>query len=284
MSDGQLITIQTETFELHGNDLVSKMFCGVVNWFGHLMSDFAGSSGAVGRGSGIVIPFYELFQLCDFGSFKVGQYRNTLATLATKVFQDGYDARFGLSMTIPVVICDQCVKFAWAFKHYFCQKKPLEECIPSKRYDDLRIMLLIADGTLCLMDGADAVVRSRGNCLDFFMRMNLIAWYRLILLVFREICIRLGIAYRLQKQLDAYIRINEALSLYLSKLEKIDYELFRKETERYNDLIEMTSNAKSEKELNEMLQMEYKLLGIQLPYKESIDDFMHDPSSALVFN
>ena len=85
LHDGQLITIQTDTFELQGHDFVSKLFCGVTNWFGHLMSDVAGSSGATKRGSGVVIPFFELFQLCDFGSFQVGKHRNTLATVATKV-------------------------------------------------------------------------------------------------------------------------------------------------------------------------------------------------------
>ena len=85
-------------------------------------------------------------------------------------------------------------------------------------------MLIIGDGMLCLMDGADAAIRSGGNWLNFFLRLNIIAWYRLVSLVFREICIRLGISFPLQKQLDAYIRINEALSLYLTQLEKIDFE------------------------------------------------------------
>lgn len=167
LHNGQLITIQTETFELQGHDFVSKLFYGVANWFGHIMSDVAGSSGATGRGSGVVIPFYELFQLCDFGSFQVGKHRNTLATVATKVFQEGYDARFGLTMAIPVVVCDLSIKLIWAIKHYFYHKRPLHECIPSKRHDDLRIMLIIGDGTLCLMDGADAAIRSGGNRVSF---------------------------------------------------------------------------------------------------------------------
>ena len=78
------------------------------------MSDVAGSSGAVGRGSGIGIPFYELFQACDWGSFQVGQDRNTLAVVATKVFQEGYDARFGLAMALPVLLCDLSIKLIWA--------------------------------------------------------------------------------------------------------------------------------------------------------------------------
>ena len=35
---------------------------------------------------------------------------------------------------------------------------------------------------------------------------------------FREVCIRLDIGFLLQKQLDAYIRINEALALYLTQI------------------------------------------------------------------
>ena len=58
LSNGQLITIETNTYELQGHNFISKLFCGVTNWFGHIMSDIAGSSGAAGRGSGVVIPFY----------------------------------------------------------------------------------------------------------------------------------------------------------------------------------------------------------------------------------
>lgn len=283
LHDGQLITIQTDTFELQGHDFVSKLFCGVTNWFGHLMSDVAGSSGATKRGSGVVIPFFELFQLCDFGSFQVGKHRNTLATVATKVFQEGYDARFGLTMAIPVLLCDLTIKLVWAIKHYFYHKRPLHECIPSKRHDDLRIMLIIGDGTLCMMDGADAAIRSGGNWVNFFLRLNIVAWYRLVVLVFREVCIRLGISFPMQKQLDAYIRINEALSLYLAELEKIDLELYKKETEQYNLLLAKLESADSEEKLNDMLRDVYRSLGLEPAYKGTFNDFMNDPLSVLEF-
>lgn len=283
LHDGQLITIQTDTFELQGHDFVSKLFCGVTNWFGHLMSDVAGSSGATKRGSGVVIPFFELFQLCDFGSFQVGKHRNTLATVATKVFQEGYDARFGLTMAIPVVLCDLSIKLIWAIKHYFYHKRPLLECLPTKRHDDLRIMLIIGDGMLCMMDGADAAIRSGGNWVNFFLRLNIVAWYRLVVLVFREVCIRLGISFPMQKQLDAYIRINEALSLYLAELEKIDLELYKKETEQYNLLLAKLESADSEEKLNDMLRDVYRSLGLEPAYKGTFNDFMNDPLSVLEF-
>lgn len=281
--NGQLITIKTKNFELQGHNFISKLFCGVANWFGHIMSDIAGSSGASKRGSGVVIPFYELFQLCDFGSFQIGENKNTLATVATKVFQEGYDARFGITMAIPVVMCDLTIKLTWAIKHYFYHKRPLVECIPTKKHDDLRIMLIIGNGTLCLMDGADAAIRSGGNWINFFLRLNIIAWFRLVLLVFREVCIRLGISFPLQKQIDAYIRINEALVEYLEQLKQIDIDKFYEETEKYNKLIAMMEKTSTEEELTDLLKSEYVSLGLELPYKGSFDDFMKDDSLKLEF-
>lgn len=37
VANGQLVTINTETFELQGGNFVSKIFCGIANWFGHVM-------------------------------------------------------------------------------------------------------------------------------------------------------------------------------------------------------------------------------------------------------
>ena len=136
---------------------------------------------------------------------------------------------------------------------------------------------------MCLMDGADAAIRSDGNWVDFFLRLNIVAWYRLVSLVFREVCIRLGISFPLQKQLDAYIRINEALAMYLRQLEKIDFELFKKETEQYNRMLAMMESTNSEDELNVLLRNEYKALGIELPYSGEFDDFMNNTSSVLEF-
>ena len=91
----------------------------------------AGSSGAQGRGTGIVLPFYELFGLCSFGQFKVqngasGQYvKNDLATLATKAFQEGYDLRFGMAQAVPVVITELLIRLIWAVRRRFQYNYPI---------------------------------------------------------------------------------------------------------------------------------------------------------------
>lgn len=288
IDNGEIITINTKTHELIGNNFISKLFCGIVNWFGHIMSDIAGSSGSRGsggRGSGIVIPFFELFGLCNFGKFNIGKDKQTLATLATRAFQEGYDFRYGLTMAIPVILCDISIRVLWSIKQFFFFKKPLSECIPTYRHDDLRVMLLVGNGTLCFIDGLDAFIRSGGNLLNFFLRMNIMAWFRFIHLGIKEICIRFGIAFPLQKQLDAYITINRELDSYLSKLKKIDIEKFKQETELYNLLLADIENISTEKELNAVLVREFKMLGIKTSWDnyDSFDDFMNDKNSVMRF-
>ena len=286
IANGQIISINTETFELQGNNFISKLFCGVANWFGHIMSDIAGSSGSrgnAGRGTGVVIPFYELFQFCKFGKFDVGNDKQDFATIAVRAFQEGYDFRFGLASSIPIVITDLSIRLIWSLRRYFQYGKPLKECIPTLKHADLRIMLLFGNGTLCIMDGIDAGVRSGGNFLAFFMRLNLVAWSRFIMLVLKEVCIRVGIASPLQMNIEAYKRINEALRLYLHELEELDIELFKKETEKYNNVVNIFTTAKTDKELNAMLLDAYYRLGINKPWEGNFDEHMLNKNGTLVF-
>lgn len=298
IADGEIITIQTpDGTELMGKSIPAKLFCAVVNWFGHIMSDVAGSSGTRGkagnglndekrrRGSGVVIPFYELLGLCDFGSFQVGKSRDTLATLARKVYETGYDARWGITMSIPVAVCDLSIRLVWAVRQYFGEKRPLKNCIPTDRNESFRAMLIMGNASLCLLDGGDALLRSGGDPVAFFARMNLIAWYRLVKLVFREACIRLNISCApvLETTLKGCQQINAEMERYLYVLKQTDLELFRQETEKYQAFADRLQQTGSEEELNSILKEEYQRVGMELPYQRSFDSFMRDPDTVLVF-
>ena len=287
IAEGQLVTIRSDTYELQGGNFVAKLFCGIANWFGHIMSDIAGSSGSrgnSGRGAGVVIPFYELFQFCKFGSFRVGQDKQDLATIAVRAFQEGYDFRFGLASAIPVIITDLSIRLIWALRRRFQYGKALKECIPTHQHDDLRVMLLFGNGTLCVMDGIDAGIRSGGNFLAFFMRLNIIAWFRFVTLVLKEVCIRLGLTDALQKNIEAFKRINEALLLYLHELESIDIEAFKRETEEYNEMMQVFTTANTDKELNQILLDTFDRLGIQKPWKGDFEAFMSNKNNTLIFD
>lgn len=286
IADGKLITIKTETYELQGGNFIAKIFCGIANWLGHIMSDIAGGSESrrnAGRGSGVVIPFFELFQFCKFGTFNVGKDKQDLATIATRAFQEGYEFRFGVAMAIPVIITELSIRLIWALRRRFQYEWPLKECIPTQKHADLRIMLIIGNGTLCVMDGLDAGIRSGGNFLAFFMRLNLIAWFRFVTLVLKEVCIRIGLVSGLQMQIEAYKRINEALQEYLRELEKIDMEAFQKETQEYNKLAAMFASADSEKELNAMLLETFEKFGISKSWEGDFNEHMSNKNGTLVF-
>lgn len=286
LTKGQLVTVDTKTFELHGYNFIAKVFCGIVNWLGHLMSDVAGSSGSrgnAGRGAGLVMPFYELFGLCKFGEFNIRKDRQDLATVATRAFQEGYDLRFGLAMAIPVIITDLSIRLIWSLRRYFQYKKPLNECIPNKKHANLRVMLLFGNATLCVMDGIDAFVKSGGNLLAFFMRFNLIAWFRFVRLVLKEICIRLGMELSLHRHLEAYKRINEALTTYLKELEELDIEAFKQETEEFNRLIDYLDDIEDSEGLNKMLLDIFDKMGYDKPWQGDFNEHMSNRNSRLTF-
>lgn len=235
VSEGKIFNIDTSDgkFELKGNNFIEKLFCGFCNWIGHIMSDLSGSSGGrgkinAGRGSGIPIPFMELFLMCDFGKFQNGNDRQTLAVTMTRVFQEGYDARFGVTMSIPVLIQELMIRSLWVIKKRYFEKKDWKECIPTEKHGDLRLMLLIGYTTFCLIDGIDAGFRSGGNMIQFILHLNYVAWVRLIMLVFKELIIRYGPYIKEYLDKFLYSIFNTIKNLNEQKLIKEFYERIQK--------------------------------------------------------
>lgn len=190
VSGGRLVTIDTENFELQGNNFAAKIFCGFVNWFGHIMSDLAGSNSSIAKGNpgmGVPIPFYSLLQFINFGKF--GDNRQSFATIAVQVFEKGYDFRHGMAMAIPVLVAELLTRVIWVVKQRFHHNRPWSECMPSASNPELRRMLLVAHGSLCLVDATDAALRSGGNMIEFMLRSNLIAWARFGTLALKELSV-----------------------------------------------------------------------------------------------
>lgn len=190
INNGEIITIETEDFELQGHNFIAKLFCGFANWFGHIMSDWTGSSGTVGqggRGTGVPLPFYNLFQMMNIGEF--GQHKQSFATMTTKVFEQGYDARHGITMAIPVVTTELLIRFMYTMKARFYHEKSWKNSLPNGNIPELRRMLLVGHGSLCIIDGADAYIRSGSGAdmVEFLSRTNLIAWTRLGHLAIKEV-------------------------------------------------------------------------------------------------
>lgn len=194
ISDGRIIRVEPveNHFELKGGNFIAKLFSGFYNWIGHIMSDISGSSGTRGhlknrRGAGVAIPFFEMFQLCNFGSFNVRGEQKNLAELSVEIFESGYDARHGVTMAIPVVINEVLIRLLWAIKSRYYHCNNWGDSMPFGDKPELRRMLLVGHGSLCIIDGIDAGIRSGGELLTFALHINLVAWSRFAFAGLQEI-------------------------------------------------------------------------------------------------
>lgn len=100
ISGGELIALQNAdgSFELKGNSIPGKLFCGFVNWFGHLISDVSGSSGSKGRGMGIPSPFWawtnDIITIKRTLKIEPSEFDRNLNELTLSIYKQGYDIRF----------------------------------------------------------------------------------------------------------------------------------------------------------------------------------------------
>lgn len=211
------------------------------------------------------------------------RWKKTLAEIAQQAFTQGDDCRFAMAQAIPLVITELSIRLIWSLRQRFQYNRSIKDCIPTAEHPNLRVMLLIGNGTLCVIDGTDAAIRSGGNFLAFFMRLNLVAWFRFAMLVIKEVFIRVGIKDGLDEHIEAFKRINQALLSYLNELKNIDIKLFEAETQKYSNITKLFSNIKTEGELNNLLLDTFDVLKIDKPWFGDFDSFMKDDNTVLRF-
>lgn len=231
VDNGQLITVTSDS-KLQGGNVLAKIFCAFVNWLGHIMSDIAGSSGSKGRGTGVPIPFYEMLQSLNIGSFEHKGEQLSFADIAVKVFEQGYDFRFGMVQAIPVFMVELFIRIFCIIRHRYQYGRSWANCMEFLKLDKsprLRKMLLVGHGTLCLIDAGDALVRNPDlNWVNFFSRLNFVAWMRFSYLGLRH----------------AYSILNNDIHLYRYKLRA---EAFNKFTDDLNEITETFFSEHNEK-------------------------------------
>ncbi len=205
---GKLISLQEADgiFELQGSDVPSKIFCGFINWFGHIVSDASGSSGSKGRGMGIPAPFLawtnDLIVIQKNLQLSNAQFGNNLNELALKVYKEGFDLRFSVAQMIPIFVNEIIVRFIYSVRRmikYYSETdkddRTMEElwkqCKPFSNATVKR-MLTVAHGTFCLLDVGDATMRGivngggAFNVEEFVMRLNIIGVGRFAISLYGE--------------------------------------------------------------------------------------------------
>ncbi len=271
---------------LRGKTILEKLYYGFVNWFGHLLSDFCGSHSSKGRGDGIPIPFFGIFQSLDFGGFSCNetdvQKELTISEIAVKVFEHGYDSRFALTMSAPVILQDLLTRFIWCIKAHFVHGRVWSQCIPDHKHKDLREMLLLANASLCLVDGVDAVYKSNDNLVELLVHLNILAWAKLIKNSLKEVCIRFDFTYADIK--TEYEYIDSLLCKYISDLESIDYDNYIRMT---NELTAISADLRHEDWDIAVMKMEQYIrrnnVEISVKSKEEFAYKLKQPKGSVTF-
>ncbi len=215
ISDGEMIILEKadDGFELRGNNVPSKLFCGIGNWFGHLISDVSGSSGSKGRGMGIPSPLWswtnDIIAIKSKLGIQPSEFNKTFNELAINIYKEGYDVRFQTAQLIPVVINELVVRVMYSVRRLVSYFKATdtesrsfedmwEQCKPFGN-SSVKRMLTVAHGTFCLMDMTDAVVRGLAagggklNLKEFALRLNIMGIGRFTISLYGEA--RRGIDY-----------------------------------------------------------------------------------------
>lgn len=174
---------------LIGSDIPTKIFCGTVNWFFHLVSDMAGSNQTAGAGMGIPGPIISLLkEISTLPGFR----KSGLAIQLKKAFVDqGFDLRGEMAIAhelgrqaVPVIINEIVVRSFYFIRHLVIEmkdKKKLQSVewknvLPWNNRTIAR-MLTISTGTFTALDITDAAVRagikSGGEPVTFISNMIL---------------------------------------------------------------------------------------------------------------
>lgn len=208
VSNGELISLNNSEgkFELQGKNIPSKLFCGIVNWIGHLISDVSGSSSSKGRGMGLPSPIWawsnDVIAIKRKLNIPLNEFDKSVNELALKLFEKGYDVRFQTTQTIPVFINEIVVRMLYSIrrliKYYItvpsedrCWGELWKSCEPFSNATVKR-MLTVAHGTFCLIDIVDATIKgvekgaSSFNVVEFFMRLNIIGVGRFTISLYGE--------------------------------------------------------------------------------------------------
>ena len=208
ITDGDMVILNDadNNFTLHGNTFFSKLWCGIVNWLGHLMSDVSGSSGSIHRGAGIPSPLWtwvnDVVAVKRMLNIEPAQFDKDLLDMSLQLYNKGFDLRFQTAQVIPVIINELLVRLIFLIRRllkYYAShdkdsrtwKEVWNECKPFSNVTVKR-MLSVAHGTFCLVDAGDAAIRgfSTGggsfNAVEFFLRLNVAGLGRFGICLFGE--------------------------------------------------------------------------------------------------
>ena len=251
ISQGELISLQEadDKFVLQGGNISAKLFCGFVNWLGHLISDMSGSSSSKGRGMGIPSPLWtwtnDIIAIKKKLHITNLEFDKTINKFALEIYKQGYDLRFEVAKAIPVFVNELVVRMVYSIRRlvrfYLNNQNRVrsfkliwELCEPFSNASVKR-MLIVAHGTFCLLDVGDALAQGfiNGNGSfridQFVMLLNIVGLGRFTI--------------------SLYGQANRGIKLYQAKKENLSLRQEKIIIADYIDGLKILSQAYDDKEL-----------------------------------
>lgn len=208
VSEGELISLQEadDNFVLQGGNITAKLFCGFINWLGHLISDMSGSSTSKGRGMGIPSPLLtwtnDIIVIKRKLNISNAKFDKAINELALTIYKQGYDLRFEAAKAVPVIVNELLVRMVYSIRRlvrYFMDDQNRDRsfalmwdlCEPFSNASVKR-MLTVAHGTFCLLDAGDALIQGfiQGagtfRIDQFLMRLNIVGLGRFTISLYGE--------------------------------------------------------------------------------------------------
>ena len=220
-TEGKILVTVLKDKEFIGNNFEEKIFCGVINWFFHMVSDMAGSSSTVGNGTGIPGPIVSLIKEVSstpiFRDKRIGEYELHIwisklfnGTLLGKRDKDGkiikplkFDLRTEIGLLhevgkqfMPVIVNECLVRSAYFIRHLTLNLQKakslndvdIKEVLPFNNRIISR-MITISSGTFTAIDAVDATVRATVKngglnskaLVSFALRINYVGIGRMVI-------------------------------------------------------------------------------------------------------
>ncbi|WP_019054838.1 hypothetical protein [Sphingobium xenophagum] len=200
------INLDEKGLELIGSDALSKIFCGTINWFFHLVSDMSGSNKTAGAGMGIPGPIVSLLKEI---STIPGLNNSGLPSKIKRIFEkEKFDLRGEIAasyelgrQSLPVMVNEILVRAFYFIRRLVDEVKvkrsfegvDWEKTLPWKNRTITR-MLTISSGTFVAVDLADAAIRAGSKSVDMvtfgaqlLLRVNFVGLGRFSIAVYSDV-------------------------------------------------------------------------------------------------
>ena len=233
-SEGEGMYFDADKSRLVGGSTAEKICAGTVNWFGHLVSDLAGSKQTAGKGMGLPGPIISLAREL---SQLPGINKTGLPKIINEAFSKGkFDFRKELAVAhelgrqaLPVVVNEILVRLFYFIRRLVEQWREhgfhgieWKKTLPFNNRTINR-MMTIATGTFTAVDMADAAVRgvikSGGQpalfLTSFVLHVNFVGIGRFAMAVYSDL--RMG-AQLQHRHWEKIVAGNERLHLLNAKI------------------------------------------------------------------